>query len=208
MNLNRSLVFGLLVFLGAAPAAHAATIEIDFDLSASTVSIPAIPVPLNGGFQAASARVRVLGDGISTPLSGRATLSSFVWSYTFTAPVTYQGFTIAMLTGYALLQLEEAVGNLNANLSKLVFTQPVRGSFSAYVGCTPALVCGNFGDFPFSTAGSTSRPPGTKVFVRPNRYEAGRANITVYNWNLADTVAALHQDALGEMLETMMRAPI
>ncbi len=29
---------------------------------------------------------------------------------------------------------------------------------------------------------------GTKVFVRPNRYEAGRANITIYNWGKSDTV--------------------
>jgi hypothetical protein len=34
----------------------------------------------------------------------------------------------------------------------------------------------------------TSRPTGTQVFVRPNLYEAGRANITVYNWNDLDTV--------------------
>ncbi|MCP9496172.1 MAG: hypothetical protein MSG64_17120 [Pyrinomonadaceae bacterium MAG19_C2-C3] len=34
----------------------------------------------------------------------------------------------------------------------------------------------------------TSRPTGTKVFVRPNRYETGRANIVVFNWNLAPTV--------------------
>jgi hypothetical protein len=36
-----------------------------------------------------------------------------------------------------------------------------------------------------ATAGA---PKGTWVFVRPNRYEAGRANITIYNWNLASTV--------------------
>ncbi len=30
---------------------------------------------------------------------------------------------------------------------------------------------------------------GTKVFVRPNRYEPGRANIVVYNWDNLDNVA-------------------
>lgn len=35
----------------------------------------------------------------------------------------------------------------------------------------------------------TNRPSGTKVFIRPNQYEAGRAHIIVYNWDLADTVA-------------------
>lgn len=32
-------------------------------------------------------------------------------------------------------------------------------------------------------------PTGTKVFVRPNRYSAGRANIIVYNWNQASAVS-------------------
>lgn len=32
-------------------------------------------------------------------------------------------------------------------------------------------------------------PSGTKVFVRPNRYAAGRANIIIYNWNQASTVS-------------------
>jgi len=34
-----------------------------------------------------------------------------------------------------------------------------------------------------------SRPTGVKVFVRPNAYEAGRANITVYNWANQSTVS-------------------
>src|SRR5207249_4518942 len=29
---------------------------------------------------------------------------------------------------------------------------------------------------------------GTKVFVRPNRYETGRANIIVYNWDHLSSV--------------------
>ncbi|KKM24985.1 hypothetical protein LCGC14_1599610 [marine sediment metagenome] len=31
-------------------------------------------------------------------------------------------------------------------------------------------------------------PDATEVFVRPNRYEAGRANIIIYNWSLDDLV--------------------
>ncbi|MEX0880061.1 MAG: S-layer homology domain-containing protein, partial [Thermoanaerobaculia bacterium] len=34
----------------------------------------------------------------------------------------------------------------------------------------------------------TSRPSGVKIFLRPNAYEAGRANITIYNWDLTPTV--------------------
>jgi hypothetical protein len=37
--------------------------------------------------------------------------------------------------------------------------------------------------------GDSLRPAGTIVFVRPNRYEAGRANVVVYNWELKDEVA-------------------
>ncbi|MGH9767569.1 MAG: hypothetical protein ACREAB_09070 [Blastocatellia bacterium] len=34
----------------------------------------------------------------------------------------------------------------------------------------------------------SGRPAGVKVFVRPNQYEVGRANITVYNWDLKNQV--------------------
>ncbi len=34
-----------------------------------------------------------------------------------------------------------------------------------------------------------SRPTGKVVFVRPNAYEFGRANITVYNWDLSNSVS-------------------
>jgi len=34
----------------------------------------------------------------------------------------------------------------------------------------------------------SGRPIGAKIFVRPNKYEPGRANIIVYNWDLTDTV--------------------
>jgi hypothetical protein len=37
---------------------------------------------------------------------------------------------------------------------------------------------------------SSGRPTGARVFVRPNLYEGGRANITVYNFDRATTVAA------------------
>ncbi|HKO61718.1 MAG TPA: hypothetical protein VJV03_11205 [Pyrinomonadaceae bacterium] len=34
----------------------------------------------------------------------------------------------------------------------------------------------------------TGQPSGVQVFVRPNRYEPGRGNIVVYNWDLRDSV--------------------
>ncbi len=40
-----------------------------------------------------------------------------------------------------------------------------------------------------SHSASTKRPGGVQAFVRPNRYESGRANIVVFNWDLKDQVA-------------------
>ena len=58
-------------------------------------------------------------------------------------------------------------------------------------GCLPTSMTGN--TFYGSTSGfshssypnntyTTTRPTSLQVFVRPNAYEAGRANITVFNW--------------------------
>jgi hypothetical protein len=44
---------------------------------------------------------------------------------------------------------------------------------------------------------STELPTGLKIFVRPNQYEAGRANIIVYNWN--------HQEQVEVDLRTMLK---
>lgn len=41
--------------------------------------------------------------------------------------------------------------------------------------------------FPDNTYYS-SRPTGSKVFLRPSAYEPGRAHLTIYNWDLASTV--------------------
>src|SRR6266404_2806932 len=45
----------------------------------------------------------------------------------------------------------------------------------------------NTAQYPNNTY-TTTRPAGIKVVVRPNQYETGRANITIYNWDLASTV--------------------
>src|SRR5262249_4276111 len=58
-------------------------------------------------------------------------------------------------------------------------------------GCLPTSMTGNtfygatsgfsHSSYPNNTY-TTSRPTGVQVFVRPSPYEAGRANITVFNW--------------------------
>ncbi|NLG99503.1 MAG: hypothetical protein GX491_19280 [Chloroflexi bacterium] len=42
-----------------------------------------------------------------------------------------------------------------------------------------------------------ARPNGLKVFIRPNQYEAGRANITIYNWSHQETVTLTANDLEG-----------
>jgi hypothetical protein len=64
-------------------------------------------------------------------------------------------------------------------------------------GCLPVTMSGNtfYGtidgfaetQYPDNTY-DEAQPSGVKVFVRPNAYEAGRANITVYNWPHQATV--------------------
>ena len=51
-------------------------------------------------------------------------------------------------------------------------------------GRTPAPL--NAPAFPANTY-TAGRPGGVNVFVRPNRYEAGRANFAIYNWDLKDS---------------------
>lgn len=41
------------------------------------------------------------------------------------------------------------------------------------------------------------RPNGPQVFIRPNQYEPGRANITIYNWSQQETVALTANDLMG-----------
>jgi hypothetical protein len=49
----------------------------------------------------------------------------------------------------------------------------------------------------------TAKPTSTKIFVRPNAYEAGRANLVVYNWEKTATVAVDVSSVLhaGDMWE-------
>ena len=71
------------------------------------------------------------------------------------------------------------------------------GGTSLKVNCTNSTVTGNFlygsssgvsSAYP-SNLISQSRPTGVETFVRPNKYEPGRANIAVYNWDKLLTVS-------------------
>jgi hypothetical protein len=54
----------------------------------------------------------------------------------------------------------------------------------------------NITDYDSSSSFSTGRLQGTEIFVRPNRYEPGRANIVIYNWDNLKTVAVNVRDVM------------
>lgn len=65
-------------------------------------------------------------------------------------------------------------------------------------GCKPVMTGNTFfgtltgittNNYP-SNSYYTSKPKGVNVFVRPNQYEAGRANIIIYNWDGKSSVDA------------------
>ena len=44
----------------------------------------------------------------------------------------------------------------------------------------------------------TERPTGAQVFVRPNQYQEGRANLTIFNWDEAASVGADVSEVLSD----------
>jgi hypothetical protein len=60
-------------------------------------------------------------------------------------------------------------------------------------------------DYPGNTY-YTARPTGTKVFVRPNKYEPGRANITIYNWDKTPTVTVSLEGAVPTGTRFVLRS--
>jgi hypothetical protein len=69
------------------------------------------------------------------------------------------------------------------------------GGTAANMGsCVPTTMTSNslygatFGVPATGNIVSGSKPTGTQVFVRPNKYETGRANVIIYNWSQLPTV--------------------
>lgn len=104
--------------------------------------------------------------------------------------VNFEGNTIYS-TGDELLELKRPPG---------VARPSYRWDFNTYFASAPSFLNENqtlgFKDWrqltrldSNSQTANASRPNGVQIFVRPNRYEAGRANIVVYNWDVKDQVA-------------------
>jgi hypothetical protein len=85
----------------------------------------------------------------------------------------------------------------NGSCSNSTVTSNYISNGTSLGNCLPVSMTGNtfYGSisgftqsqYPSNTYYS-SRPTGVKVFIRPNAYEAGRANITIYNWDLVGSV--------------------
>ena len=104
--------------------------------------------------------------------------------------VNFEGNTIYS-TGDEMLDLRKPPGVANPSY---------RWDFNTYFASAPSFSNENqtlrFEDWRQMTrldlhshSANASRPNGVQIFVRPNRYEAGRANIVVYNWDVKDQVA-------------------
>lgn len=62
---------------------------------------------------------------------------------------------------------------LNMNCTNVTMTG------NTYYGVTTGFTTSSFPNNTYATV----RPSDTKIFVRPNTYESGRAHIVIYNWN-------------------------
>ncbi len=94
-------------------------------------------------------------------------------------------------TYYNLRERNSFVGYANTVNDDCIPTKGSRGDCSVSLAEWSAQT-----GFDTHSTASTSRPPD-KVFVRPNEYESGRANITIYNWSKANSVNVNVSGVLG-----------
>jgi hypothetical protein len=105
-----------------------------------------------------------------------------------TAEVTSNVFSAA--TRNAIVALDQTQASSSATWDSNAYVHPGDGSnfvinanaysFSEWQSTT---------GYDQNSTYQTSSLSGTQVFIRTNRYEAGRANIVVYNWNNLNSVA-------------------
>ena len=155
----------LLLTLGASPSARAATINIEFDLSGSSVSILGgiIDVPPDGQFTVANAELVVEGPGISTPQpGGQVTLWRLRLKGTISADILGQ----ALVTGdFDNKALNQPVGTLSAGLANVAFPGPLSSDMNVNMDCS-GIACGSIASFPINIAGThTFNPLGSLPVV-------------------------------------------
>ena len=82
-------------------------------------------------------------------------------------------------------QNASVIGNYIATNTYMPACDPVAMTGNTYYGNIDGF---SQSQYPNNTYYS-SRPTGSKILIRPNQYEPGRATITVYNWDLLDSVS-------------------
>jgi hypothetical protein len=130
---------------------------------------------------------RVSGDTYNLLIGGLqvAASPSMVSNYTYTPPSTSgknglgysAGCTNGTVTGN-YLDGNPVLDLVNCSSGLTMTGNTFYGTLSGFTQ----------GQYPGNTYYS-SRPTGTQVFIRPSQYEAGRANITVYDWSLSASVS-------------------
>jgi len=94
------------------------------------------------------------------------------------------GVNNAVLTGNYFLG-----GTVNFNAHNTGTTATANTFYGRLINFSPDDYPGNT-YYVANSPQAPPRPPGEMVFVRPNKYETGRANIVAYNWN-GDKAAAV-----------------
>ena len=122
----------------------------------------------------------------SSPAANPAILSNSTYHRTSNMSAGSQGFgyvngcTLPVISGnYFVGETRWANCTTNASITGNSFY----GNQVARTGPLPSA-----SSFPGNVF-TASRPTGSKVVVRANQYESGRANVAVYNWGLAGSVS-------------------
>jgi len=154
-------LLSLLVLLPLAGGAD--EIEIDFDLTGSSVSAVGgqILIPPEGTITAASAKLIVPGTGSVTASSGPASLRSLVLDLTVDATVA----GLADVTGTVTAsQLGTGFGTLSAGLGAFNLTQSLFVEATGFIDCA-GFGCGFVGTFPATFNGTQTFPPPLSIAV-------------------------------------------
>jgi hypothetical protein len=174
LPVHRSLAAAVILFVSlsfAAPALRAGTVEVEFDLTGSTLSALGghINVPPDGTITSGMVRMRMPGTGLTAVSPGPARISAF--SLGLTVDALLSG---ALVTGTAsMTQNGVANGSLTTALVYLAATSPFRVSATGTFECT-GVGCAAFGTFPVTFNGiQTIGPPAS--FALGSLHAAGQA---------------------------------
>jgi hypothetical protein len=97
---------------------------------------------------------------------------------------TVTGNLFAPVTTDYMVNLQQNLTGLTATWNNNVYQRQVAGTDFRYNASSQTLAGWRSATgYDANSTYASGRIPGTDVFVRPNKYEAGRANIVVYNWD-------------------------